>query len=265
VQHIHALGDISSSFPMVNAVTGGHFNPYVSTHGCWPNPLRHAGDILSPFNVTQTAAPTSVSLQRDLLQLGGDGIASVLGRSFLIHAAPLDNCATGGGDPSYTGAAGKRVAQGVIGLLAAPGYVNVARASPGAVNFTTASATLQATAASGLAAAANGSVQFGAADASGATRVVGSFSGLPPSSSVSVQIHQWADLRSADGSALGARADNSSSDALLTLQTDASGAARFDVQRSGVSLTAAAGSILGRGIALHAQPAAGAQVRRRRH
>jgi Cu-Zn family superoxide dismutase len=263
--HIHQYGDISSAFPMVNGITGGHYNPFAVQHGCWPNPIRHAGDILYSFNVTQNVTATQLSLQRDLIQLGGDSVASVIGRSFLIHAAPIDNCQAGTGI-AYTGAAGTRIAQGVIGLVAAPG--NVARSS-GAVNFTSAAATLQATSAQ-VDQAATGSVLFGAADAHGFTRIVGSFSGLPVSSTLSLLIHTWGDLSSADGSAIGPHFDASNAthdvypqarhtgDVLASLVTDATGAARFDISRDLLSLSAAQGNILGRAVAVHANADVGA-------
>jgi Cu/Zn superoxide dismutase len=238
----------------------GHFNPYAALHGCWPNPIRHAGDILAPFSVDQTATPTTLSLQRDLIQLGGASIASVIGRSVVIHAAPLDDCTDGGaGNIAFTGNAGKRVAQGVIGVVSAGAYTNVARSSQGMVNFTSASAQLQATSASGLGAQARGNVQLSAADAQGNTRLVGSFVGLEPGSTVQLAVHTYGDLRSADGSAIGARV--SGANTLNTLQVDAAGAAKFDIASTGLSL-AAAGSIIGRALALevstHAAAAAAA-------
>jgi Cu-Zn family superoxide dismutase len=106
--HVHAWGDIHSGDGLS---AGVHFNPYGMTHGYPPSWTRHMGDC---GNVTSNddgviAIKTSFNL---LALVGFQG--NILGHGIIIHTLGDD------GNPlnttESTGAAGGRIAKGVIGI-----------------------------------------------------------------------------------------------------------------------------------------------------
>ena len=116
--HIHtnaATGSNGALFSCGGDSTGGHYNPFVVTHGNRDDAVRHVGDLgniqsLDDGNGGTVALYDEMDPQASLF-----GDDSILGRSIVIHASndKLDN---GGGDPSYSGGSGSRVACGTIGF-----------------------------------------------------------------------------------------------------------------------------------------------------
>lgn len=107
--HIHLWGDTTAPDGTA-ALT--HFNPDNQPHACWPNPLRHVGD-LGNFTTDGTGAYSGV-WTRDLLTVNFTGTTatqrSIIGRGLIVHQNP-DDCVTPG-----TGNAGARLMQGTIGI-----------------------------------------------------------------------------------------------------------------------------------------------------
>ena len=101
--HIHEYGDCSAA----DATTaGGHYNPEGMEHGARSDEVRHVGDLgnieanedgMATFEFTDT-------------HLALDGPHSILGRAVVVHANEDDLTS------QPTGAAGPRVACGVIGI-----------------------------------------------------------------------------------------------------------------------------------------------------
>ncbi len=101
--HIHEYGDCSAA----DATTaGGHYNPEGMEHGARTDEVRHVGDLgnieaneegMATFEFTDT-------------HLALDGPHSILGRAVVVHANEDDLTS------QPTGAAGPRVACGVIGI-----------------------------------------------------------------------------------------------------------------------------------------------------
>ena len=104
--HVHEFGDCSAPDGMS---AGGHFNPEGHQHGLPEQAKRHAGDF---GNVPADAAgKAKFTLVVDNLTVSKwNGVA---GRAVIVHADPDT-----GAQP--TGAAGGRVACGVIGVAKAP-------------------------------------------------------------------------------------------------------------------------------------------------
>lgn len=103
--HIHELGDCTA-FDGKSA--GGHFNPDGSPHGAPTAPAknRHVGDL---GNITaHSYGKAHLELVDSLLAF--DGVHSVIGRGVIVHADKDDLTS------QPTGAAGSRVACGVIGI-----------------------------------------------------------------------------------------------------------------------------------------------------
>jgi Cu-Zn family superoxide dismutase len=101
--HIHEYGDCSRPD---GTPAGGHFNPYQEKHGAPSDRHRHVGDL---GNVL--AESTGIARERrvdPLIQLNGPH--SIIGRAVIVHADE-DDLTT-----HPTGAAGARVACGVIGI-----------------------------------------------------------------------------------------------------------------------------------------------------
>jgi Cu-Zn family superoxide dismutase len=101
--HIHALGDCSAPD---GTSAGGHFNPEDMPHG---GPLvaeRHVGDM-GNLGADSTR---SAHYQRTDRLLTLNGPHSIIGRAVIVHAEPDDMRS------QPTGAAGGRVACGVIGI-----------------------------------------------------------------------------------------------------------------------------------------------------
>ncbi len=101
--HIHEKGDCSS--PDAKSA-GGHFNPTSMDHGSPESEPHHAGDLGNLTadengHATKTMTSTEITL--------GEGANSVAGRAVIVHAKRDDL------KSQPTGAAGARVACGVIG------------------------------------------------------------------------------------------------------------------------------------------------------
>lgn len=107
--HIHAFGDCSSGD---GTSAGGHFNPSSAAHAA-PTAAaghRHTGDL---GNITAGAdGKAHLDYVDSLLAFAGEH--SILGRGVIVHA-DRDDFTT-----QPTGAAGARVACGVIGVAANP-------------------------------------------------------------------------------------------------------------------------------------------------
>jgi Cu-Zn family superoxide dismutase len=101
--HIHQLGDCSAPD---GTSAGGHFNPHGMEHGAPSGEARHTGDF---GNVTADESGTA-RYERVDSEISFSGENSVIGRAVILHAAPDDLVS------QPTGAAGARVACGVIGI-----------------------------------------------------------------------------------------------------------------------------------------------------
>jgi superoxide dismutase, Cu-Zn family len=100
--HVHQYGDLSDTSKGESA--GGHWNPESRPHGAPDARERHVGDL---GNVEANAEGTAlVDLYDRMLKLHGRD--SIIGRSLVVHEKP-DTFV------QPTGAAGGRVAFGVIG------------------------------------------------------------------------------------------------------------------------------------------------------
>lgn len=110
--HVHMFGDLSAGD---GTATGGHFDPHGVDHGLpgmhddHAHVGGHAGD-LGNLDADDTGH-ASYDVTFSDLHLNGTG--SIVGRSIIVHRDEDD-----GGQP--TGNAGPRIAQGVIGIDAAP-------------------------------------------------------------------------------------------------------------------------------------------------
>ncbi len=101
--HIHEYGDCSA--PDATSA-GGHFNPTDSQHGAPQDRERHVGDL---GNVIADAnGHVEMEWIDATIQLNGEH--SIIGRAVIVHANP-DDFTT-----QPTGAAGPRVACGVVGI-----------------------------------------------------------------------------------------------------------------------------------------------------
>lgn len=103
--HVHEFGDCTA-FDGKSA--GGHFNPDGTPHGARTAPAknRHVGDL---GNITAiNSGKAHLELIDSLLAFGG--AHSVIGRGVIVHAGKDDLTS------QPTGAAGSRVACGVIGI-----------------------------------------------------------------------------------------------------------------------------------------------------
>lgn len=101
--HIHQYGDCTAE-DLTSA--GGHYNPYNMEHGAPTDSLRHVGDmgnlpVGSEGNGTLDYLDTVIEL---------NGPNSIIGRAIIIHSGADDLTS----QPS--GAAGERIACGVIGI-----------------------------------------------------------------------------------------------------------------------------------------------------
>ncbi len=101
--HIHHLGDIRQGD---GSGCAGHFNPENHNHGSPLSSDRHAGDL---GNIVADSEGNAIYERVDrVLVLFGP--YSIVGRSVIVHAGEDDLIS------QPTGAAGARVAQGVIGI-----------------------------------------------------------------------------------------------------------------------------------------------------
>ncbi len=103
--HVHELGDISGAS---GKTTGGHFNPGAYAHGGPDARVRHVGDL---GNIVANADGTGRYRRRDtVVSLDPSDPACIVGRAIIVHAGEDDLTS------QPTGAAGARVASGVIGI-----------------------------------------------------------------------------------------------------------------------------------------------------
>ena len=103
--HVHHLGDISGAG---GKTTGGHFNPGALDHGSPEDRVRHVGDL---GNIVADADGIGRYRRRDtVISLDPSDPACVVGRAIIVHADEDDLTS------QPTGAAGARVASGVIGI-----------------------------------------------------------------------------------------------------------------------------------------------------
>ena len=104
--HIHEFADFSNGCMSA----GPHYNPFGKTHGGPDDEERHVGDL---GNILANADGVSEGAITDrLIQLSGE--YTVIGRSFMVHAA-VDDLGKGGHElSSTTGNAGARIGCGVI-------------------------------------------------------------------------------------------------------------------------------------------------------
>jgi len=100
--HVHEFGDLSDSEKGDSA--GSHFNPHKMQHGAPDAQTRHVGDL---GNVEANSEGVAMVDQDDvhIKLMGGD---SIIGRSIVVHEK-ADTFV------QPTGAAGGRVAVGIIG------------------------------------------------------------------------------------------------------------------------------------------------------
>lgn len=101
--HVHEYGDCSGEGAKS---AGGHHNPYDMPHGAPDSARRHVGDL---GNITADSTGTA-KIDRTDLMIGFQGPSSIIGRAVVVHEK-ADDFTT-----QPTGAAGARVACGVIGI-----------------------------------------------------------------------------------------------------------------------------------------------------
>ena len=101
--HIHEFGDVNCDD---GKCTGGHFNPTGKQHGSPDTFDRHVGDL---GNLTADDSGKASHDQLDkVISLNGPN--SIIGRAIILHSGEDDLTS------QPTGAAGSRVASGVIGI-----------------------------------------------------------------------------------------------------------------------------------------------------
>lgn len=101
--HIHQYGDCRAPD---GTSAAGHFNPEGVEHGAPTDDVRHVGDLGNlPTNAQGTADVDFVDSHLEL-----NGANSILGRGVIVHAGTDDF------ESQPTGAAGSRLACGVIGV-----------------------------------------------------------------------------------------------------------------------------------------------------
>lgn len=104
--HIHQYGDCSGAD---GKSAGGHFNPTAMKHSAPTDSIRHVGDI---GNIVADA-DGNATLEWVDSHMTFEGASSIVGRGVIIHADEDDLTS------QPTGAAGARVACGVIGIAKA--------------------------------------------------------------------------------------------------------------------------------------------------
>ena len=97
--HVHQYGDCSASD---GTSAGGHFNPHGADHAGPFAASRHVGDL----------GNSEATYDRVDTQLAFEGESSIIGRAVIVHGGTDDLSS----QPS--GAAGPRIACGVIGIAA---------------------------------------------------------------------------------------------------------------------------------------------------
>ncbi|KAJ3052615.1 hypothetical protein HK097_005981 [Rhizophlyctis rosea] len=185
--HIHAFGDISDPKGLA---TGGHFNPFNTTHACEDSEVRHAGDI---GNVKADAEGNVVVTKHVKASLIPGEPDSIFGRGVIVHEK-ADDCVT-----QPTGNAGGRFAQGVIGYSTN----STAKASPSRplrrILNLAARAVIAKTAISPL--SITGTVTF--TTNTKTTFLHLNLTGFEPNGVHGFHIHGFGNLSSTDGTALG--------------------------------------------------------------
>lgn len=101
--HIHEFGDLTAPD---GTSAGGHFNPTGHDHGAPNGDVRHVGDLGNLEANEEGVAVYEVTYPH----MSFSGAESVLGRGIIVHAEEDDLVS------QPTGAAGARVAIGVIGV-----------------------------------------------------------------------------------------------------------------------------------------------------
>lgn len=101
--HIHQYGDCSASD---GTSAGGHFNPEDVDHGGPDAAVRHVGDL---GNI-EADADGNAQYEKMDTRISLNGEHSIIGRGVVVHAGEDDLSS------QPTGAAGARVACGVIGI-----------------------------------------------------------------------------------------------------------------------------------------------------
>ena len=101
--HIHQYGDISAPD---GTSAGGHFNPENVNHGAPGDKIRHVGDLGN----LEAGADGKAHLEYTDTVISMSGTHSIIGRGIIVHAGEDDL------KSQPTGAAGARVACGVIGI-----------------------------------------------------------------------------------------------------------------------------------------------------
>ena len=101
--HIHKYGDCSGSD---GKTAGGHFNPMKMYHGAPDSDIRHVGDM-GNIEADENGYAHHEYVDR---HLSFKGKSSIIGRGVIVHAK-VDDLTS-----QPTGAAGARVACGVIGV-----------------------------------------------------------------------------------------------------------------------------------------------------
>ncbi|WP_205461723.1 superoxide dismutase family protein [Mangrovibacterium lignilyticum] len=101
--HIHQFGDVTAPD---GTSAGGHFNPEGHEHGAPDAAMSHVGDLGNLEANADGVATYEVTYPN----MTFSGIESILGRGIIVHADEDDLVS------QPTGAAGKRVAIGVIGV-----------------------------------------------------------------------------------------------------------------------------------------------------
>lgn len=101
--HIHEYGDCSAPD---GASAGGHFAPHGNKHGAPSDEERHVGDLGN----LDADADGNAHLEWEDSVINFTGENSIIGRAVIVHAGEDDLTS------QPTGAAGPRVACGVIGI-----------------------------------------------------------------------------------------------------------------------------------------------------
>eukprot|EP00004_Rigifila_ramosa_P025934 TRINITY_DN787_c1_g1_i1.p1 TRINITY_DN787_c1_g1~~TRINITY_DN787_c1_g1_i1.p1 ORF type:complete len:370 (+),score=66.42 TRINITY_DN787_c1_g1_i1:29-1111(+) len=182
--HIHQYGNIDPNPYNDGSHAGSHYNPRNSPHGCPPAVQRHVGDM---GNITADASG-NVNTEKIFNNLSLLGTESIVGRAVVLHSQP-DDCVT-----QDNGAAGVRIALGVIGIANAPGntasHDDLATADANCVLYPTTGNTI------------SGIVLFGRVN-NNQTWIYAELTGFRSNSEHGFHIFEFGDIRSPDGSMTG--------------------------------------------------------------
>lgn len=108
--HVHLYGDEVGADD--GTAAAGHWNPNENPHSAPDEVIRHVGDLgnICSTNGKASYSKTFASSDPERPAIVGDFVNSIIGRSFVIHRDPDDLTS------QPTGAAGPRVAIGIIGI-----------------------------------------------------------------------------------------------------------------------------------------------------